>query len=147
MVSVPGYRIEQPVSGVAEPRRLRHRAPDVDAPRPLQPKATALLTRKRQRHRLNAASSAGGSTVRACGSVELSSEDGAIAYVLRRVSIGLSVARTQRRQLDTHVIQSLVFFTLQEFDRWCASDPVRFEYPILHEKLRRAGNDLLANPI
>ena len=145
MANVPVNANEQLSNRVSGPHKPRRLATAVDAPRPLCAKSAALLARKRQRVPRNAAALAAASTVQARGTAELSSEDGAVAYVLRRARMGLSVVRTQRRPLDAHVIQSLLFSSGEEFDRWCESDPVRFEHPMLYEKLRRAGDELLVS--
>lgn len=73
--------------------------------------------------------------------IRLSTADGAIAFVLRGVGGALYVERTQRRPLGTHLIQSMVFASSTEFTRWCEAEPLRFDDPNLHQRLRRHGEE------
>jgi len=67
---------------------------------------------------------------------------GSVEFHLQRVTGGLYVERedTPRRGLRT--IQSIVFCNPASFERWCDADPIRFEHPLLHARLKRAGGEL-----
>lgn len=66
----------------------------------------------------------------------LGSADGAVEYVVWLSAGPLHVSRTQRRPLGTHCVQSVALANRHEFDAWCDADAVRFEYPLLYERLR-----------
>jgi hypothetical protein len=38
----------------------------------------------------------------------------------------------------------ITFDTAAAFDRWCESEPIRFDEPALHDRLRREGHEILA---
>lgn len=121
-------------------RRRRPAALDAGEIAPLGPKA-ALLHERRQRHACT--NSAGRSSSRSPDAVRLASEDGAVAFALHAVPEGLFVERTQRRPLGALVTVAMVFAHRDAFARWCDSDPVRFDHPMLHNHLRRHGDELL----
>ena len=74
------------------------------------------------------------------GSLLLRSTDGALAFVLRPTASGLLIERTQRRPLGSCLVQSLLFNDHGEFVRWCELDAVRFDEPVLYDRLRREGH-------
>lgn len=102
----------------------------------LGPKASQIQARRLQ-GRLQRAASA--TAIRS--GIRLSTADGAIAFVLRGVGSALYLERTQRRPLGTHLIQSMVFASSAEFTRWCEAEPLRFDEPQLHQRLRRHGEE------
>jgi len=112
------------------PRRDRAALPA----RALGPKATQIHARK-QRAKGPAEPTAPARADRWC----MATADQALSYVLQADAAGLYVERRQRRPLGADVVQSMVFATLQEFDRWCDADPLRFDEPVLHGGLRRQG--------
>ncbi|KQW69866.1 hypothetical protein ASC67_05095 [Methylibium sp. Root1272] len=107
---------------------------------PLGPKA-ALLHERRQRRALSKPTPRDSS--RSVDAVRLASDDGAVAFALHAVPEGLFVERTQRRPLGALVTVAMVFERRDAFARWCDSDPVRFDHPMLHSHLRRHGDELL----
>ena len=129
----------------AEASALRGRArrdQGIDSAHPLGPKAAALHVRRRRLVGTKAASTPKAKD-REPPDRLLASEDGGVAFVLRPSNAGLYVERTQRRPLDTHIVQSMVFESFEVFLRWCEADPVRFDHPVLYKRLRRDGDDLL----
>lgn len=50
---------------------------------------------------------------------------------------GLYVEREEIGGQGRRCLQSVLFLALDEFDRWCGSDPVRFDHPVLYVELRR----------
>ena len=74
-------------------------------------------------------------------STRLSTADAALSYVLQGNGDALYVERTQRRPLGTVLIQSVVFSTQADFARWCDAEPLRFQDPVLHQRLRRHGEE------
>lgn len=72
--------------------------------------------------------------------------EGEIRFFLQRVSGGLYVEREEipRRGLRTQ--QSIEFDNAEHFRRWCDNDPIRFEHPLLHVKLKRDADDLWSDP-
>lgn len=107
---------------------------------PLGPKA-ALLHERRQRRALSKSMTRDPS--RSQDVFRLASDDGAVAFALHAVPQGLFVERTQRRPLGALVTVAMVFERRDAFARWCDSDPVRFDHPMLHNHLRRHGDELL----
>jgi hypothetical protein len=67
--------------------------------------------------------------------------DRALSYVVQAVDSGLYVERRQRRPLGADVVQSMVFTSIDEFVRWCDAEPLRFDDPALHDRLRRRGEE------
>jgi hypothetical protein len=72
--------------------------------------------------------------------LRLRAEDGALVFVLRPAASGLVVERTQRRPLGACFVQTLLFTDHNGFARWCEADAVRFEEPVLYDRLRREGH-------
>lgn len=103
--------------------------------RPLGPKASVLHARRQQRSGNTASEQASREALR------LSSADAAVTLVIQGVGSTLYVERTQRRPLGTHLVQSMVFETIEEFARWCDAGPLRFDDPPLHLRVRRHGED------
>lgn len=71
--------------------------------------------------------------------IRLRTEDGAVVYVLRPATSGLVIERIQRRPLGACFMQSLLFTDREGFDRWCESDAIRFDEPVLYNRLCREG--------
>jgi transposase len=115
---------------------------DPEAPKCLPPKTVRLISRRRLASNASAAESLSGKST--AGSVELTTEDGSVTYLIVRTPRGLSIQRTQRRPLGTQVIQAVVLASLNEFERWLGADAVRFEHPLIYERLIGAGHDFLA---
>jgi hypothetical protein len=113
-----------------------------DGTRPLGPKAAALHARRQQMRAARAVELARAS--RDHGRAEqlaLVSTDRKFRFVLRHVTAELYVERTQRDAQDAQVVQSMVFDGWDAFLRWCDADPVRFDQPVLHQQLRRHGDE------
>lgn len=78
------------------------------------------------------------------GTLTLASKDTKVTFALRATAVGLLVERTQRQVVGTRLVQVMVFVDLPAFDRWCHSDPMRFEDPVLCVQLRREGYGALS---
>ena len=78
------------------------------------------------------------------GALRLRTEDGAVTFVLRPAASGLVVERTQRRPLGACFVQSFLFTDHEGFRRWCEADAVRFDEPVLYDRLRREGDARLS---
>jgi hypothetical protein len=72
--------------------------------------------------------------------LRLRTEDGALVFVLQPAASGLVVERTQRRPLGACFVQTLLFTDHDGFARWCEADAVRFDEPVLYDRLRREGH-------
>jgi hypothetical protein len=101
----------------------------------LGPKARRLHDRRKQRAERASSAVAEGRA----GQCRLATDDRALSYLLRRVDGGLYVERRQRRPLGADVTQSMVFATLAQFSVWCEAEPMRFDDPVLHNRLWRQG--------
>ena len=74
---------------------------------------------------------------------QLRSLDGAIGFRLAAFGTGLCVERTDRRRSNAVCMQAMVFDSRTSFLRWCDSEPIRFEEPLLFDHLRRLGGEAL----
>ncbi|MBK7615600.1 MAG: hypothetical protein IPJ08_14415 [Burkholderiales bacterium] len=117
-----------------------HHGPDAELARPLSPKATALHLRRQRAATLKLAKQAPSTNPDPNGPLLLSSEDGALSFSLQVTPAGFYVERTQRRPLDAHLVQAMLFEELEAFLSWCEADPVRFDHPLVYLRLRRHGN-------
>ncbi|MBK9362223.1 MAG: hypothetical protein IPM99_14380 [Rubrivivax sp.] len=77
------------------------------------------------------------------GERTLASRDATVAFALRATAFGLLIERTQRQAVGTRLVQTMVFEDQPTFDRWCDSEPMRFEDPMLYDRLRREGHEAL----
>jgi len=102
--------------------------------RELGPKASVLQARRRQKSINQSAPAAGLNE-----ELQLSTIDAALTFVVRGDGDHLYVARTQRRPLGAQLVHAMVFANTRDFTRWCDADPLRFDDPALHLRLRRHG--------
>jgi hypothetical protein len=136
MSSTPSRSTNFEVASRSALRGSPHLDPAAQPARPLAPKTAALHARRRQRPPPAAVR-----RTRGTSTGQLTSDDGALHFVVRDCASGLYMERTQRRPLGFHLTQALVFPTPQQFSRWFEIDPVRFEHPVLYHELRRHGDD------
>lgn len=71
------------------------------------------------------------------------SEDGTLTFAVTRTSSGLLVERRNWPVDGLRIAQTMLFDSMISFDRWCESEPARFENPRLHAQLRREAHELL----
>lgn len=67
---------------------------------------------------------------------------GSVEFHLQRTAGGLYVEREDIPRRGLRTIQSIAFGDPGSFERWCDGDPIRFEHPLLHAQLKRAGGEL-----
>jgi len=67
---------------------------------------------------------------------------GTVSVALQRVAQGLFVTREETPAIGPRTLVALAFDDLSGFERWCADDPIRFDHPILHQQVRRHGEEL-----
>jgi hypothetical protein len=67
---------------------------------------------------------------------------GSVEFHLQRIAGGLYVEREDIPRRGLRTIQSIAFSDPGSFERWCDSDPIRFDQPLLHTQLKRAGGEL-----
>jgi len=117
----------------------RRRIDQIDEPaRPLGEKRAALHARKRS------ASPPSRASLARCtlpGERVLASNDASIEFSLRSTAAGLVLERTQQHRAGACLVQTMVFQDEGRFERWCASEPVRFDEPVLYDQLRREGHE------
>jgi hypothetical protein len=65
-----------------------------------------------------------------------------VHFFLQRVNGGLYVEREEVRRHGIRTCLCLLIRNRSDFERWWNSDPVRFEYPLLHARVKRDGNEL-----
>jgi heme-degrading monooxygenase HmoA len=71
------------------------------------------------------------------------SDDGNVSFTLFHVADALFVERVQLHGGRHRTVHFTLFEDEPSFDSWCNSDPVRFDYPLVHVRLRRHGGRLL----
>ena len=76
----------------------------------------------------------------------LQTGNAAVTFVLMSSPSGLLVERTQRRPLGVCVIQNLLFTDRGDFVHWCERDRLRFDEPVLFDRLLREGHARFADP-
>ena len=135
MAAVP---LTAPGSMPASRRRLEG-SQGVDPARPLGATALALQIRRRVQAVRDSAGYADATDTPQRWT--LSTNDGALTFVLISSESGLCIERTLRRPIDTHLCQYMVFADAASFLRWCDSDPVRFTHPLLYARLLRHGHE------
>ena len=74
--------------------------------------------------------------------VQLASDDGALTYLVKPAGTRLFMQRTQHDGAGTVAVQCVLFAGHDEFRRWCADEPARFDRPLLFDQLRRCGDDV-----
>ena len=127
----------------SSPPFTKRRVDRIDEPaRPLGAKRAALQVR-RQRDSQPVARAAQSSTGIHPGEMILASADKGIAFSLRGTTVGLLIERTQRQTVGARLVQTMVFSDSTTFERWCASEPIRFDDPVLYDQLRRDCREAL----
>ena len=67
---------------------------------------------------------------------------GLVQFHLQRTAGGLYVECEDIPSRGLRIVQSLAFSDPGSFGQWCDADPIRFEHPLLHAQLKRAGGEL-----
>lgn len=125
------------------PPHTKRRIDRIDEPaRPLGAKRAALQIR-RQRSTPPPARTAANSAAKQGDERTLVSKDTSVTFTLRATALGLLIERMQSQPVGARLVQTMVFDNLDLFDRWCASDPIRFDDLVLYNQLRREGHDAL----
>jgi hypothetical protein len=73
----------------------------------------------------------------------LRSGDGELTFALQVTGGGLFVERVVQRPQKGRVVQAAEFKNLAGFRRWCDSDAVKFQYPLVHHRLLQLGDEML----
>jgi hypothetical protein len=128
-------------SGGARLRTRRSNAAGADEVVPLGPKAALMHERRKARSLSSRARP--GSLADAGECITLISDDGSLTFLLQAHQAGLFVERIQSRSAGAVITAAMVFESHETFGRWCEADPVRFDHPMLHSRLRRQGDELL----
>lgn len=128
----------------AVPPLPKRRIDRIDEPaRPLGAKRAALHD-QRQRISQPRAHAAAKNMDNKPGEMILASRDNSIAFSLRGTAVGLLIERTQRRTVGARLVQTMMFADPTTFERWCASEPIRFDDPVLYDQLRRDCHEALS---
>jgi outer membrane murein-binding lipoprotein Lpp len=121
--------------------RSKRRIDRIDEPaRPLGAKRAALQVRRQRTARPAVRPTARDDANRE-NERSLISKDNAVAFNLRATALGVLIERTQGQPVGARLVQTMVFADVDSFDRWCASEPIRFEDPVLYDQLRRQGHE------
>lgn len=67
---------------------------------------------------------------------------GLVQFTLQRVEGGLYVEREEIPKRGMRTLQSIAFIDAGAFEQWCDDDPVRFEQPLLHARLKSEAGQL-----
>ena len=130
-----------PAAKVASPPSGNRRLDRIDEPaRPLGAKRAALQLR---RLRNSVARDAAKPQASDLETLHLMSKDGSVGIVMRASLNSLLVERTQHQAQGARLVQCMAFGDQSTFDRWCESEPMRFEDAVLYDQLRREGHDAL----
>lgn len=134
-----------PVAPIELPSPLGKRRVDrIDEPaRPLGAKRAALQAR-RQRVAGPVVRPATKNRASQQNATILVSKDASVAFTLQATAVGLLIERAQGQHLGARLVQTMVFAEAGSFERWCASEPIRFEDPVLYDQLRREGHEALS---
>ena len=125
----------------ASPPSGKRRLDRIDEPaRPLGAKRAALQLR---RSRNSVARDAAKPQASGPETLSLMSRDGSVGFVIRALPHSLLVERTQYHALGARLVQCMAFGDQGTFDRWCESEPMRFEDAVLYDQLRREGHGAL----
>lgn len=117
----------------------------IDKPaRPLGTKSAALLARRRRTPSPKRAHPTPNTPAKDDLRV-VASADSTLTFAMRPTARGMLVERTHCRSLGPRIVLLMVFETSERFDRWCASEPVRFDDPMLFEQLCRQGHEVLCS--
>ena len=128
-----------PIEG--SPRLTRRRIDRIDEPaRPLGAKRAALQSRRLRAAQPAARATARNKSIDSRGMI-LASTNNSITFSLRATAMGLLLERTQRRPVGARLVQTMVFADPTSFERWCASEPIRFDDPVLYGQLHREGHE------
>jgi hypothetical protein len=73
----------------------------------------------------------------------LASCDGALMFAIHRVATGLMIEKRCWQPSGLRTAQMIFFRDVTGFDRWCDLEPLRFDDPLLHGRLRRYGHEAL----
>jgi len=71
--------------------------------------------------------------------VTTASADGIVSFRLSPCAGGILVMRTQAHTRGRRLVQSVQFSDDASFLRWCDTDRLKFDYPLLYANLRRSG--------
>lgn len=122
----------------ASPPSGNRRLDRIDEPaRPLGAKRAALQLR---RLRNGVARDAAKPQPSGLERMSLMSKDGSVGFVMRASLNRLLVERTQHQAQGARLVQCMAFGDQGTFDRWCESEPMRFEDAVLYDQLRREGH-------
>jgi hypothetical protein len=73
----------------------------------------------------------------------LRSGDGELTFALQATANGLFVERVVQRRHKGRVVQAAEFEDLAGFRRWCDSDAVKFQHPLVHHRLLQLADEML----
>lgn len=121
---------------------IGHRAPSMraNAPSPIDHRGTTMSRTSRKSADRIAVASLGSSFDAAPGpSLGAQGPKGSIQFFIQSNPGGLYVERDECPADGVRTIQSLSFTTREQFMQWCDDDPVRFDHPLLHDRLKRAA--------
>lgn len=76
-------------------------------------------------------------------SAVVESDDRAVSFLLAGIGGRLFIERTHRSLAGTMAVQCLLIGGREEFLRWCEVEPVRFEHPVVFDRLWRYGDEVL----
>jgi hypothetical protein len=141
MDSTTSDSADQRTSSSEPPPTTSKQLDPIDQPaRPLGVKRSALQA-QRHRHSITAWRTA--LTRRAANSLGrvITSDNGTLAFAVIRTARGLMVERRHWPAAGLRIAQTMVFDDVTDFDRWCDTEPLRFDDPQLHAQLLREGHE------
>jgi hypothetical protein len=67
---------------------------------------------------------------------------GQMQFFLQRIAGGLYVEREEAPSHGTRIQLAMCFADRISFEHWCNDDAMRFEYPVLHQRIQRDAETL-----
>jgi hypothetical protein len=96
---------------------------------------------RRRLQRADQAAARPGATSPAPAELRFTTPDGALSFRVQPVDGVLYMERICRRPLGTMLVQAVVFNNAEEFRRWSDAEPLRFLFPVLHQRLCRFARE------
>lgn len=143
MDSTSDSAVNEPAPSAAQPPASPRQLDPIDRPaRPLGAKRFALQA-QRQRHSTVAWRTSLTRNTKGSQGRVITSADGTLAFAVIRTASGLLIERRHWPAAGLRVAQTMTFDDVTDFDRWCDTEPLRFEEPQLHAQLRREAHEVL----
>lgn len=76
--------------------------------------------------------------------VVIASADGTVTFSLSDRGHRLFVQRAERKVSWLVAVQCLMIDDAEDFSLWCDTEPVRFQHPVVFDRLKRYGDEVFS---